>query len=61
MGMTIAVRTGNEAFQVQMVCLDELVPADVALSLGLVFGRFEDTKHSWCRLMSKNSHHLIVA
>ena len=28
MGMTIAVRAGDEAFQVQMVCLDELVPAD---------------------------------
>lgn len=26
--MTIAVRAGDEAFQVQMVCLDELVPAD---------------------------------
>lgn len=26
--MAIAVRAGDEAFQVQMVCLDELVPAD---------------------------------
>jgi len=26
--MTIAVRAGDEAFQVQMVCLDELVPTD---------------------------------
>ncbi len=29
--MAIAVRVGDEAFQVQMVCLDELVPADYDL------------------------------
>jgi len=26
--MAIAIRAGDEAFQVQMVCLDELVPVD---------------------------------